>query len=107
VSLRWRAKQAHHGPADVIIGKKGVTPEVLREIDGRLRLKGVVKVKLLKTAVEVEGGDRREIARRVAEALGAKLMGVRGRTFVLARPSREDSFKDAGEPQRLGRWKAW
>lgn len=107
MSLRRRAELAHHGPADVIVGKKGVTPEVLREIDRRLDIKEVVKVKLLKTAVEVEGGDRRAIARKVAEALGARLMGVRGRTFVLARRSSEDSFKDARKAGARSGWGAW
>ena len=107
MSLRRRAKLAHHGPVDVIIGKKGVTPEVLREIDRRLDIKEVVKVKLLKTALEVEGEDRRAIARRIAEALGARLMGVRGRTFVLARPAGKDSFKDAERARPQSRWGAW
>jgi RNA-binding protein len=107
LSLREKAKLAHHGPADVIIGKKGVTPEVLREIDRRLDIKGVIKVKLLKTAVEAEGEDRKVIARRIADTLGARLMGVRGRTFVLARPSSEDSFKDARRAGAQGRWGAW
>ncbi len=88
-SLKERVKRAHHERADVIIGKKGVTEEVLKEIDRRLELKEVVKVKMLRTAVMKEGADRREIARKVAEALGAKLMGVRGRTFVLYRPRRK------------------
>jgi len=88
-SVRERVKRAHHGSPDVIIGKRGVTEEVLREIDRRLDLQEVVKVKMLKTAIEAEGGaDRRRLARMVAERLGARLMGVRGRTFVLYRPRR-------------------
>jgi len=74
------------GPADVIIGKNGLSEGVLREIDRRLKEKGVVKVKALRTAVKVTGLDRRELARRVAEKLGARLLDVRGRTFVLYRP---------------------
>ena len=88
--LKERVKKAHQGPADVIIGKKGVTPEVLRELEARLERKEIVKVKLLKTAVAREG-DRREVAKRVAEALGARLMGVRGRTFVLYKPRERQS----------------
>ncbi len=86
-SLKARVRRAHHGGADVIIGKKGFTEEVLREIDRRLEAKEVVKVKMLRTAVG-SGRERREAARMVAEALGARLMGVRGRTFVLYRPRR-------------------
>lgn len=106
-SLRRRAKLAHHGRADVIIGKRGITEEVLREIDSRLRVKEVVKVKMLRTALESGAADRREIARLVARLLHARLMGVRGRTFVLARPRGEDSFKDTGGRSGPGRWREW
>ena len=74
------------GPADVIIGKKGLSEGVLREIDRRLKEKGVVKVKALKSAIKVTGLDRKTLARTVAERLGALLLDVRGRTFVLYRP---------------------
>ncbi len=84
-SIRQRVKRAHHGQADVIIGKKGVTDAVLREIDARLRIQEIVKVKMLRKTIEIEGEDRRTIARRVAELLGARLMGIRGRTFILYR----------------------
>ncbi|WP_338052283.1 YhbY family RNA-binding protein [Pyrodictium occultum] len=74
------------GPADVIIGKNGLSEGVLGEIDRRLKEKSIVKVKALKSAIKVTGLDRRELARRVAERLGARLLDVRGRTFVLYRP---------------------
>ncbi len=76
---------------DTIIGKRGVSDEVLREIDSRLEVKGFVKVRVLKSALLVSGMDRRSIARYVAEKLGAKLVDVRGRTFVLYKPKRSDT----------------
>jgi len=84
--VRDLVKKAHHERADVIIGKKGVTEAVLLEIKARLEKKRVIKVKVLKKALEKEGMDRRELAKRVAEAVNAKLMGVRGRTFILYKP---------------------
>ncbi len=69
----------------MIIGKNGLSEGVLREIDRRLKEKGVVKVKALRSAIAATGLDRRELARRVAEAVGARLLDVRGRTFVLYR----------------------
>ena len=88
------AKKAHHRSPDVIIGKKGVTEAVLREIDRRLELQGVVKVRMLKTAIEAEKGeDRRSLASRIAESLSARLIGVRGRTFVLYRRPGTRKFK--------------
>ncbi|WP_460123180.1 YhbY family RNA-binding protein [Stetteria hydrogenophila] len=77
----------------MIIGKNGITEGVIEEIKRRLKAKGVIKVKMLKTALATEGLDRREAAGLVARLAGAKLMGVRGRTFVLA--SREQPWEGA------------
>ncbi len=85
VNLKRLKEVVQQGPADVIIGKNGLSEGVLREIDRRLKEKGVIKVKALKSAIAVTGLDRRELARRVAEAVGARLLDVRGRTFVLYR----------------------
>ncbi len=85
VNLKRLKELVQQGPADVIIGKNGLSEGVLREIDRRLKEKGVVKVKALRTAIIATGLDRRELARRVAEAVGARLLDVRGRTFVLYR----------------------
>lgn len=86
--LRREYSRAHHGPADVIVGKKGVTAQVIEEIKKRLDVKGVIKVRLLKTAIEVEGTDRRTLAEKIARLAEADLIGVRGRTFVIARKPR-------------------
>jgi len=84
-SLKEKVKAARHGSPDVIIGKKGVTQGVLREIRERLRVKEVIKVRMLRSAMG-EVDDRRSAARMVAEKVGARLMGVRGRTFILYKP---------------------
>ncbi len=86
--LRRLKERVQQGRADVIIGKNGVTEAVLEEIRRHLEDKGVVKVKALKSAVKVTGLDRRSLARHVAERLGAWLLDVRGRTFVLYLPGR-------------------
>ena len=77
------------GPADVIIGKRGLWPGVIEEIKRRLKEKGVIKVRALKSALKVTGLDRRELAREVARRVGAVLLDVRGRTFVLYLPGKE------------------
>ena len=89
--IRELVKRAHHDSPDVIIGKKGVTREVLKEIERRLENKEVVKVKMLRTVGKLEYVDRRTLARSIAESVGARLMGVRGRTFILYKPSRKRS----------------
>lgn len=91
MNLREAVKRAHHSSADVIIGKNGITGGVVEEIKARLKAKGVVKVKMLRSALEGRDMDRREAARLVAQLTGAQLMSIRGRTFILAlkqRPSR-------------------
>lgn len=106
MNLRERVKRAHHSSPDVIIGKNGITEGVIEEIKRRLKAKGVIKVKMLRTALEGSGIDRREAARLVARLAGARLMGVRGRTFVLAstKPGEGGTLNSQGRTQtRPGR----
>ncbi len=69
--------------ATVRIGKKGVTEEVLKEIKRQLEQKGYVKVKIEKSVIRILEMDRREVAKEVARRLGAELLEIRGRTFIL------------------------
>jgi RNA-binding protein len=77
-----RVKARH---ADVRIGKNGLTEGVLKEIERRLKDHKVVKIKI---GIDVE--DRREFARDVAKKLNAKLIEVRGYTFILAKEDVRD-----------------
>jgi RNA-binding protein len=72
-----KAKASH---ADMRIGKKGVTEGLLNEIRRRLKEHKVVKVKI---GVEVE--DRRKFAEEIAMRVDAKLIEVRGYTFIIAK----------------------
>ncbi|MCS7129002.1 MAG: YhbY family RNA-binding protein [Sulfolobales archaeon] len=72
-----------HGRADVNIGKRGVSEEVLREIKRRMEKEGVVKVRLLRGFLKATSIDRRSAASLIAERIGAKLIDVRGCTFIL------------------------
>lgn len=80
IPLKRLIKEAKASHADVRIGKKGVTEEVVKEIKRRLDEHKVVKVKI---GIEVE--DRREFARLIAEKANAKLIEIRGYTFILAK----------------------
>ncbi|QGR20161.1 YhbY family RNA-binding protein [Stygiolobus azoricus] len=80
IPLKRLIKEAKASHADVRIGKKGVTEEVIKEIKRRLNEHKVVKVKI---GIEVE--DRREFARLIAEKANAKLIEIRGYTFILAK----------------------
>jgi len=79
-NIKQLIKMAKARHADVRIGKKGLTDEVINEIKRRLKDHKVVKVKI---GIEVE--DRREFAKKVAGLAGAKLIEVRGFTFILAK----------------------
>ena len=66
----------------VNVGKKGISDALIRELDNVLRAHGVVKVKLLRNFRESTDLQREEVARILAERLGAEVVGVRG--FVIA-----------------------
>ncbi|MEO3992961.1 MAG: YhbY family RNA-binding protein [Desulfurococcaceae archaeon TW002] len=70
-------------PARVRIGKKGLSEGAINEIHRLLEKEGIVKVKILKTALkelEVE-----EVATEVSRKLNAEIIDVRGHTFTLKR----------------------
>ena len=83
MDLRRLIKEAWHGRAVIHVGKQGVTESVLAEIKRQLEARKVVKVRLLKSCIEREGKTRRELARMIAEKVGARLVGIRGYAFVL------------------------
>jgi RNA-binding protein len=63
------------------VGKNGVTPAIIDEISRQLKDNKLVKVKVLKSALE--GAPRDEIARQLAEKTGAELVDIKGNTVVL------------------------
>ncbi len=73
------------GKIDVQLGKKGITQGFINEVKNRLENNGVVKIRILRSFLKSSGISRREIARRVAELVGAKLLEVRGNTFILVK----------------------
>jgi RNA-binding protein len=78
LELRGRAARLE---ASTHVGKGGVTPSLIEEIKRQLRDSGLVKVKLLKSAIEE--ATREEIAERLAGETGAELIEVKGNTVVL------------------------
>jgi RNA-binding protein len=67
----------------ILIGKSGVSEEVLKEVEKQLDKRKMVKVKLLGTALK--GDETKQIATRIAERTEASLVEVRGHTFMLYR----------------------
>ena len=76
---------AHDLDPVVMIGKSGLTDNVLAEIDACLKNRELVKIKLQEGAVL----DPKETANQVADALRAEFVQAIGRKFVLYRYSKE------------------
>ncbi|WP_290900327.1 YhbY family RNA-binding protein [Ferroglobus sp.] len=65
------------------IGKKGITDEVIKEINATLEKKGIVKVRMLKNFRNFTAGGKhkKEIAQEISSKVNGKLIDFRG--FVL------------------------
>jgi len=73
------------------IGKNQVSQEVLKEIGKQLEKKEMVKIKILKSALQED--EAKGIASKIAEQTGATLVEVRGHTFMLYKRRRKSCKK--------------
>jgi RNA-binding protein len=71
----------HHLSPVVQVGKEGVTPAILQQLDEALRAHELVKVKVGSESPE----DRFEAAARLGQGPGAQLAQVLGRTVLVYR----------------------
>jgi RNA-binding protein len=65
------------------IGKEGLTSQLSKEIDKQLDKNKMIKVRILKTALQNE--NAKAVAKKAAEQTSAALVDVRGHTFILYR----------------------
>ena len=65
------------------IGKEGLTSQLSKEIDKQLDKNKMIKVRILKTALQLE--TAKAVAKKAAEKTSAALVDVRGHTFILYR----------------------
>lgn len=65
------------------IGKEGLTPQLSNEIEKQLEKKKMLKIRILKSALEHESAQA--IAVKAAEQSGAALVEVRGHVFIIYR----------------------
>jgi len=65
------------------IGKEGLTPQLSNEIEKQLEKKKMLKIRILKSALEHETAQA--IAAKAAEQTGAALVEVRGHVFLIYR----------------------
>jgi RNA-binding protein len=69
------------------IGKDGLTPQLSAEIEKQLNKNKMVKVRVLKSALQQE--TAKTLAAKAAEEAGAALVEVRGHVFILYRRHRK------------------
>jgi RNA-binding protein len=67
----------------VWVGKDGLTPQLSNEIENQLEKKKMLKIKILKSALQKDTAQT--IASKAAEQSGASLVEVRGHVFILYR----------------------
>lgn len=72
--------------ATIQIGKDGTSEQVISEIDRQLESRGMVKVKMLKTALYE--ADAKKAASETAKRVDSEVIDVRGHTFTLYRRKR-------------------
>jgi RNA-binding protein len=73
--------QAAGMEASTHVGKNGITPSLVEEVVRQLKDNKLIKVKLLKSAIEAT--SREELARELAEKTRSELIEVKGNTVVL------------------------
>lgn len=92
ITPKMRRRIKHELSAErptVWIGKNGISQEVLAEIDSQLERMEMMKVKILKTALE--GNNAKIIATKIAMQTESVLVEVRGHTFMLFRKKKKAS----------------
>ena len=86
--------EAHHLQPAVHVGQHGITPTLVASLDDALRTRELVKVQLNRQAE----AEPRDAARELAEATGADVVQVIGKTATLYRENPELERKPGAPP---------
>lgn len=90
--MKRRIKRRLSGEKPTVwIGKNSVSQELLKEIEKQLEKREMVKIKILKSALQRD--EAKGIASKIAEQTGAALVEVRGHTFMLYKRRRKSCGK--------------
>ena len=77
-----RHELKEEGPT-IWVGKEGLTPGLMVQVENQLQRTKMVKIRILKSALATE--TAKVIATRTAEQAGAALVEVRGHVFIIFR----------------------
>jgi RNA-binding protein len=77
-----RHELKEEGPT-IWVGKEGLTPQLVVQVESQLQRAKMVKIRILKSALLNE--TAKAIATRTAEQVGAALVEVRGHVFIIYR----------------------
>ena len=88
--------EAHHLSASVHVGQHGLTDSLKQTLDDALRTHELVKIALTKNA----DVDAKDAANELAQAVGADVVQVIGKTATLYRHNPELKRKDGVPPWR-------
>lgn len=83
---RYLRSQAHHMQPIFQIGKQGVNPALVQQIDEALEKREMFKISLLQNTDEVA----KEVAPEIAAATNSEVVQIIGRVIVLYRASRKE-----------------
>lgn len=89
--------EAHHLTAAVHVGQHGITETVKQTLDDALRTRELVKIQFGKNASD----DVKTAANQLAEATGADVVQVIGKTATLYRHNEELKRKQGSPPWRV------
>ena len=94
---RYLRGLAHSLDPVVIVGQKGVTPSLLKELDGALVHHELIKVRL----AEADRDDRAETIEALCEGANAELVQTIGRVAALYRRNPEEpTIELPAEPKK-------
>ncbi len=84
------------GPT-IWVGKEGLTPQLVVQVENQLQRAKMVKIRILRTALATDTANA--IATRTAEQVGAALVEVRGHVFILYRRRKKLPDAAAASPK--------
>jgi len=86
-------RELSQGKPTVWVGKEGITPQIIKEINRQLERREVVKARMLKTALGTE--EAKNVAEKIAQETESTLVDVKGRAFVLYKRKRQPIARQA------------